>query len=209
MNYIIRIFEVTTPNGIICQFGNRCDNVEPLIKENQFVYTYTMNNDPTRYEVSLNENTIGAALQALALYDGEHHITFWWNVPPSVQWDMEDEGWTIEKLLTTTIGDHLDLRMNLVAGPERTLVHTYVAPLAEQDDDIVEEFQMDTPEEVQTWYNPETHSKTGTPFARPWDEQDEADIVARQAANFNHINGIIIEKATELLATRAATSLLN
>ena len=32
-------------------------------------------------------------------------------------------------------------------------------------------------------YNPKTHSATGTPFARPWDEQDEAELLARQVAN--------------------------
>ena len=117
-NIIITIFEITLPNGVICNFGNKWGNAEPRIMENKFVYTFTMSNDDIRHEVSLTENTIGAALQALALYDAEHHITFWWNVPPSVQWDMEDEGWTVEQLIGTTIGDHLALRIKIVAGPE-------------------------------------------------------------------------------------------
>jgi len=142
--YTIPFFEVTLPNGDICEFGNRRDQVEPRIMENRFIYTFTMSNDNIRREVCLTENTIGAALDAL--YGDEHHIDWWWNVPPSVQWDLEDEGWTAEQIRSTTIGDHLALRIELVAGPDQTLVDTYVAPLL-QDDDIVDEFQM----EEQPW----------------------------------------------------------
>jgi len=129
MSDILPFFEITLPNGDICKFGNRHDELEPRIIENRFVYTFTLSNDAGRYEVALTQNTIGHALQEMALYVSEHHITFWWNVPPSVQWDMEDDGWTVEQLMHTTIGDHLDLCLTIVEGSEPTLVDTYIAPL--------------------------------------------------------------------------------
>ena len=111
--------------------------------------------------------------------------------------------------------------------------------LMEDTDDIVEEYQMDEEvqpwqpgppnqfilDEIAAWrtrqaleipdptlpplYNPSTHSETGTPFARPWDAQDDAELLARQEANFNRIRGIVIDKATELLSVQVATSVLN
>jgi hypothetical protein len=58
-------------------------------------------------------------------------------------------------------------------------------------------------------YNPTTHSETGTPFARPWDAQDEANRLSRQAADDAHVRSIIIDKATELLSTRIALNVIN
>jgi len=225
MSEIFPFFEITLPNGDICKFGK--GGLEPRIFENCFVYTYTISdsatqtryeNDAVRYRVTLTENTIGAVLQELNLHPAQHHISFWWHVPPSVQWDMEDEGWTIEQLLGTTIGDHLDLRIII----EATLVDTYVTPLLlQENDDIVDEYQMLPPgpwlngspqsflDEIAErharqaleipdptlppLYNPNTHSETGTPFARPWDAQDEAELLARQAEDAVRI---IIDKAT-------------
>ena len=190
MNPIITIFEATLPNGVICQFGNQWQKAEPRIMANKFVYTYTMSNEMIRRELVLTENTIGAALDALDLYGDEHHLTWWWNVPPSVQWDLEEEGWSIQQIRDTIIGDHMPLRFCLIAG-QPTLVNTYIAPLLmQEDDDIVDEFQMDDPEEPYPFsmgaavlrarqadllpnytlppsYHPETHAETGTPFAAP------------------------------------------
>jgi hypothetical protein len=240
MSEIFPFFQITLPNGDICKFGK--GGLEPRIIENRFVYTYTISdaatqtryeNDAVRYEVTLTENTIGAVLQELNLHLARHHITFWWHVPPSVQWDMEDEGWTVEQLMNTTIGDHLDLRIII----EATLVDTYVTPLLlQENDDIVDEYQMPpgpwlhgSPQqsfldEIAAWrarqaleipdptlpplYDPNTHSETGTPFARPWDAQDEAELLARQAEDAVRISGIIIDKATEL-STQVAVSVLN
>ena len=58
-------------------------------------------------------------------------------------------------------------------------------------------------------YNPNTHNKTGTPFARPWDAQDEAELLARQEENVKRISGIIIDTATEILATQVALDAIN
>jgi len=58
-------------------------------------------------------------------------------------------------------------------------------------------------------YNPATHSETGTPFARPWDAQDEAERVTRQAADVARVRSIIVDKATELLSTRIALNVIN
>jgi len=41
-------------------------------------------------------------------------------------------------------------------------------------------------------YHAKTHSAWGTPFARPWDEQDDADVLARQQAFQQQINRIHI-----------------
>lgn len=41
-------------------------------------------------------------------------------------------------------------------------------------------------------YHAKTHSAWGTPFARPWDEQDDADVLARQEAFQHQINRIHI-----------------
>ena len=43
-------------------------------------------------------------------------------------------------------------------------------------------------------YNPRTHSETGTPFARPWDEQDEADLLARKLAKTRkHMRSVLVQ----------------
>jgi len=217
MNNIIPFFELTLPNGDICKFGNRHEDIEPRVTENRFVYTFTISNNAGRYEVTLIENTIGAALQEMALYVSEHHITFWWNVPPTIQWDMEDEAWTVEQLMGTTIGDHLDLCMTIVEGPELTLVDTYIAPLLQ--DDIVEEYQMDTTyrptlhDQLVAWHTrqaPQVSDPTLPPlYAHTATGQDADAANAANAADAQLISTIIINKATELLSTHIAMSVLD
>ena len=221
MSDIHPFFELTLPDGDICKFGNRSN--EPHIMENRFVYTFTLSNDAGRYEAVLTENTIGAALQEMGLYVSEHHITFWWHVHPTIQWDMA--GWTVEQLMDTTIGNHLNLCMTIVEGPA-TRVNTYIAPLLQ--DDIVEEYQMGPwmheqtlRDELLTWRTrqaavlpdltlPPLYSDMDAPLsARQWDTYEEEEEDVQQAENTAHISSIIIDKATELLATSVALSALN
>ena len=101
--------------------------------------------------------------------------------------------------------------------------------LSDDHDDIVNEYQMEDESEPEPWVpgppnqvfiNQElerqarhprksTHSKWGTPVARPWDEQDDADILARQKANESRINGIAILACTAVLSHEVALSVLS
>lgn len=112
-SWISPFFELTV-GGTVYKFGNSNAN-QPRLMEGRFEYTYSDSTGAT-HTVTLNENTIGAAIDAIVIATGiapGMEMNWWWNVPPSVQWDMEDEGWTAEQITALTIGNHLDLRITL------------------------------------------------------------------------------------------------
>ena len=106
----------------IYKFGNRTN--QPRIMESRFEYTYSNSSTGVTKNVTLTENTIIAAIDSICneeqnqqqnqqQWPESSNISWWWHVPPSVQFDMEDEGWTTEQIFALTIGDHLDLRITL------------------------------------------------------------------------------------------------
>jgi len=117
MAAILRIpfFEVNHL-GSTYQFGNCYTDIEPRFMENRYEYTYTALHHPGElHHVALTDNTILAALQAmLDIPIDPTRFRFHWNVPPSVQDDLVDEGWTVEGVLESLIGNHPALRIELL-----------------------------------------------------------------------------------------------
>jgi len=109
MSWVNPFFEVTVGNTVY-KFGDANDN-QPRMMEGRFEYSYSDSTGVTA-NVALTENTIRAALNAMNIPYSE--FSWWWHVPPSVQSDLEDEGWTEEQILSLTIGDHLSLRITII-----------------------------------------------------------------------------------------------
>ena len=85
-----------------------------------------------------------------------------------------------------------------------TFVDMFVAPLLMKEETPVSPlWSPSTP-----LYDPATHSETGTPFAAPWTEEDDAAIMARHQEEIDRKNRLIILRNLHITAQHVALSIL-
>lgn len=234
--WIKPFFEVTI-DGVLYMFGDANAN-QPRIMDGHFEYTYLANDVTTYVVLSQNTigAALDAIVVNIGLANNAA-MSWWWNIPPSVLENEgrtmeqimalpigEERDLRIKliplpeaTLVDTYVAPLLenDDIVEEFQMDEPEVVHAW--PPGPPNQSLLDETAawqarqaLEIPDPtLPPLYNPNTHNKTGTPFARPWDAQDEAELLARQEENVKRISGIIIDTATEILATQVALDAIN